>query len=373
LLFLAIFSAAAAWMIVFYLIRLQIGLRQRYPSDAPQRFHLNETPRLGGVGIALASTLAWNLILAVSVQGSRFGIPIAAAQVVAWCAISWIAFLTGLAEDLTHRFAARNRLALTLVAGAMACWLLDLSIHRLGIAPLDEFLKDHTWIGIALAMLAVGGLPHSFNIIDGYNGLAATVAMIILGALIYLCLLMGDRSLAGLLVCVAGATAGFLFWNYPKGLIFAGDGGAYFWGAVIALGSVLLVQRHPLISPWAVMLLLIYPVWETVFSIYRKLRRGISPGMADSLHFHQLVYKRLVRGVFHDDATRQMLMRNNRTSPYLWVFCTLSVIPAVLFWYSTPILMLFCLLFVLLYLASYWMMVRFKVPRWLKSSRHRPK
>ena len=64
--------------------------------------------------------------------------------------------------------------------------------------------------------------------------------------------------------------------------------------------------------------------------------------MADALHFHQLIFRRIVRGVFHDDEARRMLMRNNRTSPYLWVFAVLTVVPAVLFWNNTPVLMAFC-------------------------------
>ena len=42
--------------------------------------------------------------------------------------------------------------------------------------------------------------------------------------------------------------------------------------------------------------------------------------MADALHFHQLIYRRIVRSVFHDDESRRMLMRNNRTSPYLGLY-----------------------------------------------------
>ena len=114
------------------------------------------------------------------------------------------------------------------------------------------------------------------------------------------------------------------------------------------------------------MLLLIYPVWETVFSIYRKLVRGQSPGLADALHFHQLIYRRIVRGVFDDDAARRMLMRNNRTSPYLWGFTLLTVVPAVLFWQSTALLIAFCALFVVSYVYAYVAIVRFRVPRWLQ-------
>ena len=38
-----------------------------------------------------------------------------------------------------------------------------------------------------------------------------------------------------MVICLVGATAGFLIWNYPRGKIFAGDGGAYVWGMVIAV------------------------------------------------------------------------------------------------------------------------------------------
>jgi UDP-N-acetylmuramyl pentapeptide phosphotransferase/UDP-N-acetylglucosamine-1-phosphate transferase len=178
---------------------------------------------------------------------------------------------------------------------------------------------------------------------------------------------VGDRSLATLLVCTAAATGGFLLWNYPRGLLFAGDGGAYIWGVVIALASISLVQRNPEVSPWFPLLLLIYPVWETLFSIYRKLARGVSPSVADALHFHQLIYRRIVRSVFHgDDVARRMLMRNNRTSPYLWAFTMLSVVPAVLFWHTSWVLIACCVLFIASYVGAYLAIVRFKVPGWLQ-------
>jgi hypothetical protein len=92
--------------------------------------------------------------------------------------------------------------------------------------------------------------------------------------------------------------------------------------------------------------------------------------MADALHFHQLIYRRVVREVFDDDEARRMLMRNNRTSPYLWGFALLTVLPAVLFWQHTWVLAAFCLLFVISYIYAYLSIVRFKVPRWIR--RHAP-
>jgi UDP-GlcNAc:undecaprenyl-phosphate GlcNAc-1-phosphate transferase len=311
-------------------------------------------------------TCGWLLAVIASTLGDRLNIDIDWVFVLPWVVVLLPAVLGGAYEDVTQRLSVRYRLALTAISAALACGLMGLSVDRLGLPGIDSMLVAMPWAGIFLAFIAICGLPHAFNIIDGYNGLAATVALLVCAAIAHVSLQLGDRQLAAMVICMAGATAGFLLLNYPRGLIFAGDGGAYLWGLVIAVASIVLVQRHDQVSPWFPMLLLIYPVWETAFSIYRKLVRGGSPGMADALHFHQLIYRRIVRGVFHDDAARRMLMRNNRTSPYLWSFTLLTVVPAVVFWTNTFMLVAFCILFVLSYIAVYVAIIRFKVPKWLR-------
>lgn len=337
-----------------------------YSNGMPQRFHSGDVPRLGGVAILLGLATSWGLgVVFTTWMDDR-----ASLQLGGWVLLWLLALLPsavgGIVEDLTQRLSVRYRLGLTAASGVLAVLLLGLQVPRLDLAWLDPWLLSVPWIGFSIALLAVAGLPHAFNIIDGYNGLAGMVALIVCLALAHVALQVGDRALAALLVSTAGATGGFLLWNYPRGMLFAGDGGAYIWGVVIALASVALVQRNVQVSPWFPLLLLIYPVWETVFSIYRKLARGVSPGVADALHFHQLIYRRIVRSVFHDDESRRMLMRNNRTSPYLWGFTLLTVVPAVLFWSNTPVLMAFCALFVVTYVMAYLAIVRFKVPNWLR-------
>ena len=352
------------------LLRYGRSSGHRYSLSVPQRFHAGYVPRLGGVAMMAACTVGWIwIVVAERYLSIPNQIRLPAPTALAWWAATLIAVAGGLAEDVTHRLTARWRMVFTVLAAAVAAWLLGLSIPSLGIEALQPAWTATPWPGILLAVFAVAGLPHAFNLIDGYNGLAGLVALICCFALAYVSLLVGDRQLAGVVLVLAGATAGFLLWNYPRGLIFAGDGGAYLWGVVIAVASVQLVQRYSQVSPWFPALLLIYPVWETLFSIYRKSMRGQSPGLADALHFHQLIYRRIVRGVFDDnDEARRMLMRNNRTSPYLWGFTVLTVIPAVLFWNNTPMLMFFTALFVVVYVWAYFSIIRFKVPRWLRRS-----
>lgn len=353
-----------AFVLTGLVVRFAHGHAKHYGEELPQRFHWGHVPRLGGLGMLVTLLVGWGLVAVTdwpNILGGERVLPLGAMT-----ASVTLAVAVGVYEDLTQRLAVRYRLLLTVLAGLLAVGFMGLTVPRLGWDAVDAVWSWSVWPGLLLALLAVTGLPHAFNLIDGYNGLAGLVALIVSLALAYVALQVGDRQLAVLALMLTGATGGFLIWNYPRGLVFAGDGGAYLWGTMIAILSLLLVQRHPQVSPWFPMLLLIYPVWETIFSIYRKTARGQSPGVADALHFHQLIYRRIVRGVFHDDESRRMLMRNNRTSPYLWGFTILTVVPAVLFWRQSALLMGFCLLFTVTYVAGYLMIVRFKVPHWLR-------
>jgi UDP-GlcNAc:undecaprenyl-phosphate/decaprenyl-phosphate GlcNAc-1-phosphate transferase len=370
MIFLLILAFALSFGITFGVLIVSRSNAKNYGHDMPQRFHLGHTPRIGGLGMFLSFGLAL-FLAALSSQFLPTHFSLTAAHAFAWLAAASPVVLFGMIEDITQRVGVKWRLLAAVISASIAYALFNASVNRLGIPWIDHQLLNWPWFGIALAVFAITGLPHALNIIDGYNGLAGMVVVMICAALAYVSWQVGDRQLAAVMIALAGCTLGFLVWNYPRGLIFAGDGGAYFWGFVIALASILLVQKHSQVSPWFPMLLLIYPVWETIFSIYRKLSRGQSPGTADSMHFHQLVYKRLVRGVFHDNSVRQMLMRNNRTSPYLWAFASLTVLPAMLFWYSTPILVFFCGMFITSYVAAYLVMVRFKLPRWIQRYIHR--
>lgn len=359
-------SLAVSMASAVFLMRWAFSYARHYDADKPQRFHVGEVSRFGGVAILLGLLVGWCMSAIATWQGWSINSRLSSATAISWGLMALPAVLGGIYEDATQRLTVRYRLLLTALSAVLACVLLGVTVPRLGLPVVDGWLAAWPWLGVLFTLFAVCGLPHAFNIIDGYNGLAGIVVILIGLALAHVALQVGDRELAAIVLCMVGATGGFLVWNYPRGLIFAGDGGAYLWGVVTAVVSVTLVQRHEQVSPWFPMLLLIYPVWETVFSIYRKWARGISPGVADALHFHQLIYRRIVRGVFHDDESRRMLMRNNRTSPYLWGFTLLTVFPAVLFWSNTAVLMLCCGLFVMLYVSAYLMLVRFKVPRWLR-------
>lgn len=329
--------------------------------SGPQKFHARPVPRIGGLAV-MAGTVAGIVAIQLS-QGSS--------SVALWLllAAGLPAFLSGLAEDLTKNVSPRRRLFFTAVSACLAIWLLDAYIVRTAI-PGIETMVQWTPFALFLTVFVVTGVANAVNIIDGFNGLAAMCVLMMMLAIAYVSFLVGDAFVLSAALILTGAVLGFFVWNFPAGLIFLGDGGAYFLGFMLAELCVLLLHRNPQVSPIFTLLLCAYPIFETIFSIYRKKwLRGMSPGVPDGVHLHMLVYKRLMRLMIGTTPDRRKTARNSMTSPYLWVLCMLSVVPAVLWWDNTAVLTVFLVLFMASYVFLYWSIVRFKTPRWLIARR----
>jgi UDP-N-acetylmuramyl pentapeptide phosphotransferase/UDP-N-acetylglucosamine-1-phosphate transferase len=322
-----------------------------------QKVHARPVPRIGGVGIFMAVTIAAGV--------SVWRVPTLNQQLVPLLLCSSVAFLGGLVEDYTGRVRPLWRLALTMLAAAAAYFLIDARIGRID-GYFYDFKLPWIWLTLPLTLLCVAGIANAVNIIDGFNGLASVVTICMLLSLAYVAAQVGDVFIVVAALTVAGATAGFLIWNYPAGLIFLGDGGAYFLGFMLGELALLLVMRNPAVSTWYAALLLIYPAFETLFSVYRRVFvRGRPAGMPDGIHLHSLIFRRVVQWAVGARDARALLRRNSLTSPYLWLLSLMAVIPASLLWRHTGILMLFCLLFVGSYVWLYVRIVRFRAPRWM--------
>jgi UDP-N-acetylmuramyl pentapeptide phosphotransferase/UDP-N-acetylglucosamine-1-phosphate transferase len=241
-----------------------------------------------------------------------------------------------------------------MAAAAIGVLLLGAVIPRLDVPGFDTLLRWSPF-AIAFTAFAVGGVANSINIIDGYNGLAAGHAVIVLAAMAWLSAMVGDQLLLISALAMMGALLGFLVWNYPKGKVFLGDGGAYLLGFWLGELSVLIVMRHPEISPWFPMLLLVYPIFETLYSIYRrKIVEGLSPGQPDRMHLHQVIYLRLMRSPSGREGDPAAAIRlNNGVAPFSWLMTFICAMPAMLFWRETPWLVTTSVLFCIAYLLIY--------------------
>jgi UDP-N-acetylmuramyl pentapeptide phosphotransferase/UDP-N-acetylglucosamine-1-phosphate transferase len=332
--------------------------------SGPQKMHVQAVPRVGGVGI-FAGVLG----------GSGMAIwlhPDYRNQIVMFLVCMLPAFLSGLWEDFTKAISPRRRMVALALSGLLGVLLLDGVIVRSGWLPLDHLLLVHglAWIGTVGAILAVTGVSNSVNIIDGMNGLASMCVALMACALAWISWRVQDAFVGGFALATLGATLGFFVWNYPRGLVFLGDGGAYLLGCIVAELGILLSARHPEVSMLAPLLIVVYPFFETLFSMYRRrvLQRS-SMTQPDGIHLHTLIYRRLKRGAVDKRGVSSPRRANSGTSPYLWLLALVGIAPAAIWWNNSPVLALALLLFVLAYLSLYWRIVRFRSPRWMKARR----
>ena len=355
---------AVSLVITLWLVRqAKAGAHRLHDHDmsGPQKFHAAPVPRVGGIGI-FAGVLVGIMLMWLRQPAIAWS-----ATLLLLCALP--AFGSGLTEDLTKTQSPRRRLFFTAVSAALAVFALDSSITSASIPGLDWVLSFSAGAAV-VTVFVVAGVANSVNIIDGFNGLASMCAMLILLSIGYVAFQVGDALILALAVAGVGAVLGFFVWNFPSGLIFLGDGGAYFLGFYLAELAILLLHRNPSVSPMFPLLVCIYPVFETVFSIYRRVMLREQPaGMPDGIHLHSLIYRRIMRWAVGRASKRSQTRRNSMTSPYLWMLCMLAVVPAMLFWDNTPVLLVFILLFGVTYTWLYWRIVRFRAPRWMITRR----
>lgn len=314
-------------------------------SKKPQKFHEVPTPRAGGFGIIVGFLLSCFWCKFLNEPWVLYGACIIANKSGdnAWfMGMSVLpAFIAGFYEDVSENLSPKLRMIIIAFGAFMGVILMDAIVFNIG------FGKMPLWFAIFFTVVAVTGISNSINIIDGFNGLASGVSVIILLSFAFIAAIHGDQVMFSISIILMAAIMGFFVWNFPKGKIFLGDGGAYFIGFLLAEISVLLVRRNPEVSPWFPVVALSYPIFEVFFSIYRKkFKRGNSAFEPDKVHLHMLIYRRITKS-------------NPKTSVYIWPLVVVFNLLAILFYAKTIILILTFILFAGVYIFFYRRIVKF--------------
>ncbi|MBQ5939624.1 glycosyltransferase [Massilia sp. AB1] len=308
-------------------------------NSGVQKFHVAPTPRVGGIAIFLGLLLA--CLFSDAPMRALLG-PILLAGLPAFC--------FGVAEDVTKRVSVRMRLVATMASGVAAWALTGASVTHIGIGGLDALLA---WLPLSVLFtaFAVGGVANAVNIIDGFNGLASGTVAICLVALGLIASGCGDTALASLCFLICAVTVGFFLVNFPFGKLFLGDGGAYLLGFILAWLAVMLPFRNPSVSPWASLLACAYPIFETVFTVIRRVWTRAHPGEPDSHHLHSLIKIAISRRYF---SAWRPDMCNASVSPFSWAIAILPAAFAVYFAGNTAALLTAGALSFSVYLGMYW-------------------
>jgi len=304
-----------------------------------QKFHIEPVARIGGLGIFVGFSVA--LFLLEDQSGLLFKIWLSSLPV----------FIVGLYEDLSARVSPFIRLFSAFLSIVIVFMWLDVGIFSLGFEAVDYVLSNYVIVSLLFTLLVVGGAINSLNIIDGFNGLLGGYFILASLTIAYVAYTLGDEMILQLSLILAVSVFGFFVLNFPFGKIFMGDGGAYFLGFMLAIIGLMLVDRHEELSNWFVLLILIYPMYELLYSIYRrKIVHKTDASQPDANHLHSFVYRKLISC---DRFKHNKVICNSMTSPIIWLFSLVGLIPAIIWLDNQTMLIISAFVFMFIYTIIY--------------------
>jgi len=303
-----------------------------------QKFHHEPTPHVGGLAVFLSFVLG-SFLLPVEVQRVLHPVLLVSSPV----------FIIGLIEDFSAKVSPLWRLLFIFLSLSISFFYLDIGVRSLGFDWIDALLS-YPIIGLAFTLLVVGGAVNALNVIDGYNGLMSGYAMLVSMAMAIVAYQLGDDLIVQLNLLLIMSLLGFFLLNFPFGKLFMGDGGAYFVGFMLSMIGLVFVSRHNEISNWFVLGLLMYPMYELLFSIYRKkVIEGTFASQPDGFHLHMLVHRLVVV----NSPKANKAMDNSKTSPFFWLLSLVSIVPTV-FWYDDKLALIgWACMFMVVYTIIY--------------------
>jgi UDP-GlcNAc:undecaprenyl-phosphate/decaprenyl-phosphate GlcNAc-1-phosphate transferase len=285
---LIILSAIVALFLTDWLTPLAMRIaRAAGVMDQPhaRRVHTKPTPRWGGLAIYTAFTIT---VLVLMLFRPTLNNPRV------WGILLGATLITALgALDDKYSIPAKWKL---LGQVLIACIPPLFGVRVLAFFDVYLEAEHYRWLSYGLTVVWIVAVTNTINLIDGLDGLAAGIsgfACLTFAALGLLQTAMGaidatdTLGLTMLAAAMVGACIGFLRWNFYPARVFMGDAGSHFLGYTIAALAILQNWKVATGAALAVPLLaLAVPIFDTIFAIVRRARRGQPIFSPDKGHLH---------------------------------------------------------------------------------------
>lgn len=280
----------AAFVLAFYIAyqtfpTILYVAKEKHLMDEPdsRSVHSDKTPTLGGIGIFIG------IIVVMTIVGAFLNTKV---LLLVMGGLT-ILFFLGLKDDLTVLSPKKKFLGQLLAAGLLIVFT---DTRIIGFSKILDIDVLPYWVSIAFTLFVYILIINAYNLIDGVDGLAGTVAFSISGIFVYLFVNSNELSLATIAIALCGCLLAFLRMNFSrKNKLFMGDTGSMIVGFLLAFFTISFINVAQLdedsayfrASPALAFALLFYPLIDTlrVFFI-RVVIHKTSPFKADKNHIH---------------------------------------------------------------------------------------
>ena len=247
-----------------------------------RKVHRRPVPLLGGVAIYIGMWVPilllglWDNAITDSLAGRWADYGILAGT-------GLVMLITGVIDDKRglnawQKLAVEIPLAVVFAVGVRHFQVINLP----GITELDLGM-----FGIPITVLWIIGSTNALNLIDGIDGLATGVAIVIALTNAVLAIHTRNPFLALVMLGMAGACLGFLRYNFAPARIYLGDAGSLFLGFTLAASSILASSKsHMGTSMLVAVIVLGYPILDTLLAVVRRSLLGRPVMSSDKGHIH---------------------------------------------------------------------------------------
>lgn len=242
--------------------------------DVPNErsMHTRHHPRGAGIGI----------FLAVAVIGLYFEYMLLGDYTLT-CLATFFVFVVGVLDD--HQDTSPNTKFIVLAIAALMVYYDGIYVDTLGtLFGMDISLG---WLALPFTLFAIVGFTNALNLVDGLDGLAGSISIIILSALFSIGYANDDSFMVMVSGSFIAALLAFMVYNWNPASIFMGDSGSLVLGFVIGF---LVIKSATYIHPVTVLFIIAVPLMDTIIVMIRRKCQGKSMFEADKTHLHHVLY-----------------------------------------------------------------------------------
>jgi UDP-N-acetylmuramyl pentapeptide phosphotransferase/UDP-N-acetylglucosamine-1-phosphate transferase len=318
-------AVAACWLSVkIYPVIIMMAQKKNLMDEPGERsVHEYLVPSYGGAGIFIAfSVLTMSLACLGNCSSEQLG------QMLGLMAAVCILFFMGIKGDMIGLDPKKKFISQLLAAGIVIL-ITGVRIESLdgifGIGPLPY------WASVAFTFFVFLLVGNAYNLIDGIDGLAGTIALIACVVFGGFFLVSGNFPMAIASFVLVGALLGFMRFNlsYTKRL-FMGDSGSLFLGFLLAYQAVVFLNLNQSENPNAilsnapviVLSVLSFPLLDTLRVFILRAREGRSPFSPDRKHIH---HRFLAKGLDHKQTTALISLKTLLILAVCWVLQDISI------------------------------------------------
>ena len=244
----------------------------------PQAFHREEIARSGGIASIISLFMLFGIFYLLFSK-----------IFYEYIFLCTSLFLVGYLDDIKIKISPNTRLILMIIFLIIFIYFLPIKIKHIDLIFLNSWLENKIFSTI-FVLLCFLFIVNGANLIDGFNGLLTINLIIINSFLLFINLNSNQLQFSFFLTAQIIILISFLLFNFPKAKMFLGDSGAYLFGSLVALNTIVTDNLNSHISSFFLCILLSYLFFEVFFSFIRKVYQKKSPVLPDNKHLHMLSF-----------------------------------------------------------------------------------